>query len=155
MQSIQPAAAFVPETKRVNELLREMQREKQHMRVVIDEYGGVSRPGHNQGETLEEIVGNIGDEHELDGDEDGPVREAGGAWLVPGTLEMPHLRELLGSGFELEQEYQAATVAGLVSEIAGRIPLPGEVIVADSLRFGIVASTNRRIERLRVSPVES
>jgi CBS domain containing-hemolysin-like protein len=54
----------------------------------------------------------------------------------------------------MEQEYQAATVAGLVSEIAGRIPLPGEVIVADSLRFEVIASTNRRIDRLRVSPIE-
>lgn len=154
VRSIQRPAAFVPETKRVNELLREMQREKQHMRVVIDEYGGVSGLVTIE-DLLEEIVGNIGDEHELDADKDSPVREAGGAWLVPGTLEMTRLRELLGSDFELEQEYQAATIAGLVSEIAGRIPLPGEVIVADSLRFEIVASTNRRIERLRVSPVES
>jgi putative hemolysin len=154
VRSIERPAAFVPETKRVNELLREMQREKQHMRIVIDEYGGVAGLVTIE-DLLEQIVGNIVDEHEQEADKDSPQREAGGAWLVPGTLEMTRLRELLGSGYELEQEYQAATVAGLVSEIAGRIPLPGEVIVADSLRFEVVASTNRRIERLRVSPVES
>jgi putative hemolysin len=55
----------------------------------------------------------------------------------------------------VEQEYQAATIAGLITEIAGRIPLPGEVIVADSLRFEVVASTDRRIERVRVSAIES
>jgi len=153
VRSIVRAAVFIPETKRINELLREMQRQKQHMCIVIDEYGGVAGLVTIE-DLLEEIVGNIRDEHEQDTDENAPLREPGGAWLVPGTLEMARLRELLGPGYDMEQEYRAATVAGLVSEIAGRIPLPGEVIVADSLRFEVVASTNRRIDRLRVSPVE-
>lgn len=154
VRSIARPVAYVPETKRVNELLREMQRDKQHMSIVIDEYGGVAGLVTIE-DLLEEIVGNIRDEHEQDVDENAPVREAGGAWLVPGTLEMARLRELLSNGYDMEQEYQAATVAGLVSEIAGRIPLPGEVIVAGSLRFEVIASTNRRIERLRVSPIGS
>ena len=61
--SIQRSAAFVPETKKVNELLREMQREKQHMRIVIDEYGGVAGLVTIE-DLLEEIVGSITDEHE-------------------------------------------------------------------------------------------
>jgi len=61
----------------------------------------------------------------------------------------------LSGGYQVEQEYQATTVAGLITEIAGRIPLPGEVVVADSLRFEVVASTDRRIERVRVSAIES
>jgi len=65
------------------------------------------------------------------------------------------LEDLLNGAYQIEQEYQAATVAGLITEIAGRIPLPGEVIVADSLRFEVVASTDRRIERVRVSAIES
>ncbi len=81
--SIQRAAAFVPETKRVNELLREMQREKQHMRIVIDEYGGVAGLVTIE-DLLEEIVGRISDEHEYDSEQDAPVHEAGGTWLVPG-----------------------------------------------------------------------
>jgi CBS domain containing-hemolysin-like protein len=152
--SIARPAAFVPETKRVNELLREMQREKHHMRIVIDEYGGVAGLVTIE-DLLEEIVGTIKDEHEQDSEHDAPMREAGGAWVVPGTLGVAHLKELFGESYGLEQQYQATTVAGLVSEIAGRIPLPGEVVVADSLRFEVVASTSRRIERLRVSPVES
>jgi putative hemolysin len=152
--SIARPAAFVPETKRVNELLREMQREKHHMRIVIDEYGGVAGLVTIE-DLLEEIVGAIKDEHEQESDRDVPTREAGGAWLVPGSLGVAHLKELFGDAYGLEQQYQATTVAGLVSEIAGRIPLPGEVVVADSLRFEVVASTSRRIERLRVSPVES
>jgi putative hemolysin len=151
--SIQRVAALVPETKRVNELLREMQREKQHMRIVIDEYGGVSGLVTIE-DLLEEIVGRISDEHEYDSEQDAPVHEAGGTWLVSGNLELARLEDLLRGDYQIEQEYQAATVAGLVSEIAGRIPLPGEVIVADSLRFEVVASTDRRIERVRVSAIE-
>jgi CBS domain containing-hemolysin-like protein len=131
-----------------------MQREKHHMRIVIDEYGGVAGLVTIE-DLLEEIVGTIKDEHEQDSEHDAPMREAGGAWVVPGTLGVAHLKELFGESYGLEQQYQATTVAGLVSEIAGRIPLPGEVVVADSLRFEVVASTSRRIERLRVSPVES
>jgi putative hemolysin len=151
--SVQRAAALVPETKRVNELLREMQREKQHMRVVIDEYGGVAGLVTIE-DLLEEIVGRISDEHEYDSDQDAPVHEAGGTWLVSGNLEVARLEELLSGEYQVEQEYQAATVAGLVSEIAGRIPLPGEVIVADSLRFEVVAATDRRIERVRISAID-
>jgi CBS domain containing-hemolysin-like protein len=104
---------------------------------------------------LEEIVGRISDEHEYDSEQDAPIHEAGGTWLVSGNLEVARLEDLLSGGYQVEQEYQAATVGGLVSEIAGRIPLPGEVIVADSLRFEVVASTDRRIERVRVSSIET
>ena len=152
--SIQRRAALVPETKRVNELLREMQREKQHMRIVIDEYGGVAGLVTIE-DLLEEIVGRISDEHEYDSDQDAPIHEAGGTWLVSGNLEVSRLEDLLSGASQVAQEYQAATVGGLVSEIAGRIPLPGEVIVADSLRFEVVASTDRRIERVRVSAIEN
>ena len=152
--SIQRPAALVPETKRVNELLREMQREKQHMRIVIDEYGGVAGLVTIE-DLLEEIVGRISDEHEYDSDQDAPLHEAGGTWLVSGNLEVSRLEDLLSGASQVAQEYQAATVGGLVSEVAGRIPLPGEVIVADSLRFEVVASTDRRIERVRVSAIES
>jgi putative hemolysin len=152
--SIQRPAALVPETKRVNELLREMQREKQHMLIVIDEYGGVSGLVTIE-DLVEEIVGRMSDEHDYETDQDVPVHEAGGTWLISGNLEVARLGDLLSGGYQVEQEYQAATVAGLITEIAGRIPLPGEVIVADSLRFEIVKSTDRRIERVRVSAVES
>src|ERR1700691_2025681 len=151
---IQRPTALVPETKKVNELLREMQREKQHMRIVIDEYGGVAGLVTIE-DLLEELVGRISDEHEYDSEQDVPVHEAGGTWLVPGDLEVARLEDLLSGGYQVAQEYQAATVAGLVSEIAGRIPLPGEVIVADSLRFEVVASTDRRVERVRVSAIEN
>ncbi len=149
VSSIQRSVAFVPETKKVNELLREMQREKQHMRVVIDEYGGASGLVTIE-DLLEEIVGSIADEHEED-ELESPKRDADGAWLVPGNLEIARLEDLFGDQWEMPEEYEATTVAGLVSEVAGRIPMPGEVVEEDGLRFEVLASTDRRIERLRVS----
>jgi CBS domain containing-hemolysin-like protein len=146
-------AVFVPETKRVYELLREMQREKQHMRIVIDEYGGVSGLVTIE-DLLEEIVGEIRDEHEEDAE---PQREPGGVWLVPGNFPVAQMPDLFGeqAGLsDLGEAYEATTLGGLVSEIEGRIPLAGEVIVLKEagLRIEVVASTDRRIERLRVFP---
>lgn len=146
---IQRAAAFVPETKKVNELLREMQRQKQHMNIVIDEYGGVAGLVTIE-DLVEEIVGSIADEREPDNA--GVVtHEADGSWLVPGSLEVGRLGELLNGSAELPETSEAATVAGLVSEAAGRIPQAGEVIERYGVRFEILASTDRRIERLRVA----
>ena len=146
-------AAFVPETKRGYELLREMQREKQHMRVVIDEYGAVAGVVTIE-DLLEEIVGNIHDEHETDTQTEEPQREPSGAWLVPGNFPADHLGDLLGESVELGKDYEAATLGGLVSEIEGHIPRIGETVVLAplDLRVEIVASTDRRVERLRLFP---
>ncbi|MFZ0661139.1 MAG: hemolysin family protein [Acidobacteriaceae bacterium] len=146
--SIQRTATFIPETKRVNELLREMQREKQHMDIVIDEYGGVAGLVTIE-DLIEEIVGSITDEHETD-ELEAVTREPDGSWVVPGNLEVDRMGELLDAEGELPEESDATTVAGLVSEAAGRIPQPGEVIEHYGMRFEILASTDRRIERLRV-----
>ncbi|MGD0097705.1 MAG: hemolysin family protein [Terracidiphilus sp.] len=156
VSSIEREAAFVPETKRGYELLREMQREKQHMRIVIDEYGGVSGLVTIE-DLLEQIVGNIKDEHEEETPVEDPQREPGGVWLVPGSFPVDRLPDLFGESAELNglgNGYEATTLGGLVSEIEGRIPLPGEVVVLESLgmRMEIVASTDRRVERLRVFP---
>ena len=145
--SIQRSAAFTPETKKVNELLREMQRAKQHMNLVIDEYGGVAGLVTIE-DLIEEIVGSISDEHEAD-DSGTVTRETDGSWLVPGNFEVERLAELFDVA-DLPEDTEATTVAGLVSEAAGRIPQAGEVIERYGLRFEILASTDRRIERLRV-----
>jgi CBS domain containing-hemolysin-like protein len=146
-------AEFVPETKRGYELLREMQRENQHMRIVIDEYGAVAGLVTIE-DLLEQIVGNIRDEHEDDGHTEEPVREASGSWLVPGSFPADHLGDLVGEPLERGKDYEATTVGGLVSEIAGRIPRTGETVALEPLgvRVEIVASTGRRIERVRLFP---
>jgi CBS domain containing-hemolysin-like protein len=154
--SIKRPAVFVPETKRGYELLREMQREKQHMRIVIDEYGAVAGLVTIE-DLLEQIVGNIRDEHEVDVPIEDPQREPGGVWLVPGSFPVDQLPDLFGEQdglSDLDEAYEATTLGGLVSEIEGRIPLPGEVILLESagMKIEVVASTGRRVERLRVFP---
>jgi putative hemolysin len=147
---IQREAVFVPETKRGYELLREMQREKQHMRIVIDEYGGVSGLVTIE-DLLEQIVGDIEDEHEEEAE---PQREPNGVWVVPGSFPVDQLPDLFGEQANLGEVYQATTLGGLVSEIEGRIPLAGEMVLLEpiGLRMEVVASTDRRVERLRVFP---
>jgi CBS domain containing-hemolysin-like protein len=165
---IQRPAEFVPETKMVAELLREMQSEKQHMRIVIDEYGSVAGVVTIE-DLLEAIVGSISDEHDEPEEDDAPVREESGAYVVSGTFEVSRLRELFADQFtdreeagddeqeedatalRLPEHYESTTVGGLVSEIAGHIPLPGEVVEEDGLRMEVLASTDRRIDRIRVS----
>ena len=194
---IQRPAAFVPETKKVAELLREMQREKQHMRLVIDEYGSVAGLVTIE-DLLEAIVGNIADEHDESEADDSPVREADGAYTVSGSFELSRLRDLFADQLEpagrrtdealaetdefgvpypgdsaeayslsdsreeagLREEsnlvrlpggYESTTLGGLVSELAGHIPLPGEVVEQNGLRLEVLASTDRRIDRIRVS----
>jgi len=137
-------AQFVPESKRVGELFRELQRDNVHMAVVIDEYGNVAGVVTIE-DLLEEIVGEIRDEHEAKAD---IVRESESSYVVPGNMDLDRLDDLFGVRPEARG---AATVAGLVSELLGRIPQPGEVVEDDGLRFEILQSTGRRIERLRVT----
>src|SRR6202035_1438 len=85
-------ALYIPETKKVNELLREMQREKQHMSIVIDEYGGVAGLVTIE-DLLEAIVGNIEDEHDTEPEEE-PVKDLDGSYVVPGSFEVSRLRGL-------------------------------------------------------------
>lgn len=134
---------FVPETKLASELLRELQKNKIRMAIVIDEYGGVAGLVTIE-DLVEEIVGEISDEHEATQ----VVRENDASYVVPGNMDVDRLEELLGVRPERKG---AATVAGLVSELAGRIPQKGEVIEDDGLRLEVLQSSDRRVERVRVS----
>src|SRR5256714_6692392 len=138
---------FVPETKLGSDLLREMQKKKARMAIVIDEYGGVAGLVTIE-DLVEEIVGEISDEHE-------PaqlIRESETSYLVPGNMDVDRLEELLGIR---PDRRGAATVAGLVSELAGRIPKKGEIVEEDGLRLEVLQATDRRVERVRVSVVNS
>jgi len=134
---------FVPESKLGSDLLREMQKNNIRMAIVVDEYGGVAGLVTIE-DLIEEIVGEIGDEHE----KAQVVRENEHTYVVPGNMDVDRLDELFGIRPE---GTQSATVAGLVSELAGRIPKKGEVIQEDGLRFEVLESTERRVERVRIS----
>jgi CBS domain containing-hemolysin-like protein len=134
---------FVPETKLAVDLLREMQKNKIRMALVIDEYGEVAGLVTIE-DLVEEIVGEISDEHEASQ----VVRESESSYVVPGNMDVDRLEELLGVRPE---RTDAATVAGFVSELAGRIPQKGEVVTQNGLRLEVLQASERRVERVRVS----
>jgi putative hemolysin len=137
---------FVPESKRGSDLLREMQKNNIRMAIVVDEYGGVAGLVTIE-DLVEEIVGEIGDEHE----KGEIVRESDHSYVVAGNMDVDRLDDLFGMRPEGKE---SATVAGLVSELAGRIPQKGEVVEEDGLRFEVLESTERRVKRVRISVVE-
>ena len=136
---------FVPESKLGSDLLREMQKKNVRMAIVVDEYGGVAGLVTIE-DLIEEIVGEIGDEHE----KAQIVREGEHSYVVPGSTDVDRLDELFGIRPEGKE---SATVAGLVSELAGRIPQKGEVVEDDGLRFEVLDSTDRKVERVRITAV--
>ena len=137
---------FVPESKLGSDLLREMRKGNIRIAIVVDEYGGVAGLVTIE-DLVEEIVGEIRDEHE----KSNVVKESDHSYIVPGNMDVDHLDELFGIRPEKKE---ATTVAGLVSELAGRIPQKGEVIEEDGLRFEILDSTDRRVERVRIVAAE-
>jgi len=137
---------FVPESKLGSDLLREMQKNNIRMAIVVDEYGGVAGLVTIE-DLVEEIVGEIRDEHE----KTEVVRETDQSYIVRGNMDVDRLDELFGVRLEGKE---SATVAGLVSEMAGRIPQKGDVVEEDGLRFEILESTERRVERVRISVVQ-
>jgi len=137
---------FVPESKLGSDLLREMRKGNIRIAIVVDEYGGVAGLVTIE-DLVEEIVGEIRDEHE----KSQVIKENDRSYIVPSNMDVDHLDELFGVRPEGKE---AATVAGLVSELAGRIPQKGEVIEEDGLRFEVLDSTDRRVERVRIVAAE-
>jgi CBS domain containing-hemolysin-like protein len=134
---------FVPETKKVGELLSELQRAKQTLALVIDEYGGVCGLVTVE-DILEEIVGEIHDEFDEVSQE--IVKEREGVFLVSGRADIDEVKDVLhlevnGSGFE--------TVSGFVLEAAGRIPKSGEIIEREGIRIEVVDADDQRINKVR------
>lgn len=137
---------FVPESKLGSDLLREMQKQNIRMAIVVDEYGGVAGLVTIE-DLVEEIVGEIRD----DRDKPEIVRDGERGFIVAGGMDVDRLDELFGTKPEGKE---SATVAGLVSELAGRIPRKGETVEENGLRFEVLESTDRKIERVRVTPVQ-
>lgn len=135
---------IVPESKPVRDLLREMQRDSVHMAGVVDEYGNTAGIATME-DLVEEILGEIRDEHEPGVD---AVPDADGAFLVAGNFDLDNLKHLLD--FTPEEETEATTVGGLVTEWLGYVPRSGEAVEREGIRIEVMASDERRVERLRV-----
>jgi putative hemolysin len=136
---------FVPETKPVHDLMREMQADNTHMVVVVDEYGNTAGLATME-DLVEVILGEIRDEHEPDSD----VTEDGqGGYIVSGNFDLARLAGLFE--FHPQEEIESTTVGGLVTEWLGRVPPAGETVDRDGIRIDVLASDERRVEQVRVS----
>ncbi|HWF66768.1 MAG TPA: hemolysin family protein [Acidobacteriaceae bacterium] len=145
------SAMFTPETKNIRSLLREMQQNKQHMALVIDEYGGLAGLITIE-DIVEEIVGAISDEHETPEPGEAVQSQPDGSYIVPGNFELANLDRLFPNAVPLSQEYESTTLGGLITEEAGHIPFAGEVIHMAGLRLEVLASSAHRVDRIRVQP---
>jgi len=138
-------AHFVPETKKVSDLLKEFQRRQLQIAIVVDEYGGTAGLVTLE-DLLEEIVGEIRDEYDVEAEPF--VDEGQGRFVVSGKADIESLGERLGLEIEADG---FETVGGYVMARLGRVPAPGEVHVVDDLTVEILEAERRRVHRVRVS----
>ena len=142
-------AAFVPESKRLNVLLKEFRVSRNHMAIVVDEYGGVSGLVTIE-DVIEEIVGEIADEY--DTDEDQTIRREGDRqFVVLALTRVQEFNDFFGTRFS-DEEYD--TIGGLVMHQFGRLPRRGEAVTIDGLEFKVLRADRRRIDQLRVTTTE-
>jgi CBS domain containing-hemolysin-like protein len=135
---------FVPESKPVKDLMREMQQDNTHMVIVVDEYGNTAGLATME-DLVEVIVGEIRDEHEPGSD---VTREQDGAYIVSGSFDVARLDDLFD--FRPPEETESTTIGGLLSEWLGRVPVAGETIERDGLHAEVLAGNELRVEQVRL-----
>lgn len=146
LRDILRPAVFVPESKRLNVLLREFRSSRNHIAIVVDEYGGTAGIVTIE-DVLEQIVGDIEDEFDYDDTEDNILQEKDGAFRVKAQTEIADFNEILGAKFT-DEEFD--TVGGLVSHAFGRLPKRGDTVQIDGYTFHVSLADSRRVYTLRV-----
>lgn len=143
-------ATFIPESKRLNVLLRDFRANRNHVAIVVDEYGGVAGLVTIE-DVLEQIVGDIEDEFDFDEDDDnivpieaGPI---GPRWRVRALTEVEQFNEYFDTVFNTDQ---AETIGGIMTEHLGRVPRRGEEAIIANIRFTVLRADARRVDVLRV-----
>ena len=139
-------AVFVPESKRLNVLLREFRGKRNHMAIVVDEYSGVAGLVTIE-DVIEQIVGDIADEYDVEEDQ-GIRRDGDRQFTVSGTTRIDEFNEYFGT--ELGDE-EFDTIAGLVMQQFGRVPRRGESVQLAGMEFRVLRTDRRRIDSLRVT----
>ena len=143
-------AVFIPESKRLNVLLKEFRGNRNHIAIVVDEYGGVAGMVTIE-DVLEQIVGDIEDEYDYDETEDNIFRDASGRFRVKALTEIADFNEALGVEFS-DEEF--STIGGLVVSKFGHLPKRAEQVVFDGFRFTILRADSRRVHSLLVEHIE-
>jgi magnesium and cobalt transporter len=145
IREVMRPAVFVPESKRLNVLLKEFRKNRHHMAVVVDEYGGVAGLVTIE-DVIEQIVGDIADEYDVE--EDQPIRREGERqYAVKALTRIDEFNEYFGT--ELSDE-EFDTIGGLVANAFGRLPRRGETVKIGEFEFRVLRADRRRIETLRV-----
>lgn len=141
---------FVPKTKPIDALLQEFRETRNHMAVVLDEYGGVCGVVTME-DVLEQIVGEIVDEYDKEEEEE--IREVGdGVFEVMGKAHLDQINDRLD--IRLPEQADFDTIAGLILDRLGHIPRAGETVLFDNVRITVIQATRRRIERVQIELLE-
>jgi magnesium and cobalt transporter len=143
-------AIFIPESKQLNVLLRDFRANRNHMAMVVDEYGGVAGLITIE-DVLEQIVGDIEDEYDFDEEEDNilPIKAGahGARWRVKALTEITQFNDTIGTGFSNED---VDTIGGLVANHLGRVPRKGDVFDIENVRFEVLRADARQVNVLLV-----
>jgi len=146
-------AVFIPESKRLNVLLRDFRSNRNHIAIVVDEYGGVAGLITIE-DVLEQIVGDIEDEYDFDEEQDNILEvneaNAGLRWRVKALTELEQFNEVLGATLSSED---VDTIGGLVANHLGRMPRKGEIFEIDQLRFEVLRADARQLHVLLVEKI--
>jgi magnesium and cobalt transporter len=143
-------AVFIPESKQLNVLLRDFRANRNHMAMVVDEYGGVAGLITIE-DVLEQIVGDIEDEYDFDEEEDNilPIKADvhGARWRVKALTEITQFNDIIGTGFSNDD---VDTIGGLVANHLGRVPRKGDVFDIENVRFEVLRADARQVNVLLV-----
>ena len=147
MRDMLRPAVFIPESKPLNVLLRDFRANRNHIAIVVDEYGGVSGLVTIE-DVLEQIVGDIDDEYDFDETEDNIIEEAAGRWRVKAQTEIADFNAQFGTHFA-DDEYD--TIGGLLLQRFGRVPKRGDKESVDNLNFESLRADSRRVHVILVT----
>ncbi len=142
---------YIPESKKLNILLKDFRSNRNHIAIVVDEYGGVAGLVTIE-DVLEQIVGDIEDEYDFDEDEAYIVADTDGHYRVKAITEISNFNETLGASFS---DKNFDTIGGLVINEFGRLPENGESIIIEDLSFTVVRADSRRLHLLKVERIKS
>lgn len=145
LQDIMRQPYFVPETKKVADLLHEFQKGRIHVAVVVDEYGGTSGLVTLE-DIIEEIVGDIRDEYDVE--EKTIERTETNVWVVSGQTDIAEVNSTLE--IELPEQKDLNTVGGFITDLLGHLPRKGETVTYEHLKFTVLSATSRKVERIQV-----
>jgi magnesium and cobalt transporter len=140
---------FVPESKRLNVLLKEFRSNRNHIAIVVDEYGGVAGMITIE-DVLEQIVGDIEDEYDFDETEDNKIQDAKGRYRVKALTEIADFNEAFGTDFS-DEEF--STIGGLVVSKFGHLPKRGEIITINNLQITALRADSRRLHAVLIQEI--